>query len=326
MSVKNFRERSPILIGILSILGITAGTTFAFSIDKIPAIKQAYEIKGEFADAAGLNSENQVRVAGVKVGTVAEIVLEGDKVVVTMEIDNGIEVSEDALAEIKLATILGTKFVELQGDGEAPFLEEGDVITLDRTAVPYEIYQASNQGTTVLEGLNGPRLNRMLEELTTLLDVSQDELGAALEGLNQLGGSLNANQEHLRGLLAGSDDLTAALDEAAPDINRLVDASNTVLESLASKREDIQSLLEVTKVMAGDLTDLLRDNRANLDGILNKLHNALLVLERNVDNLDMALEYAGPSSRYLANVFTQGRWGDIYTCALVLSAACEVDE
>jgi hypothetical protein len=53
------------------------------------------------------------------------------------------------------------------------------------------------------------------------------------------------------------------------------------------------------------------------------LHRALLVLDKNVKNLDIALEYAGPSSRYLGGVFQQGRWGDIYSCALILSATCE---
>jgi phospholipid/cholesterol/gamma-HCH transport system substrate-binding protein len=166
----------------------------------------------------------------------------------------------------------------------------------------------------------------MLVELTKLTEIAQDEVGIALEGLNDLGTGLNDKQDELRSLLAGADELTALLSDEGDEIIRLIDSSNDVLASLARKRESIQSLLLATKEMADTVTDVLRNNRTNLDTILTDLHEALVVLDRNVDHLDVALEYAGDSSRYFGSIFTQGRWGDIYSCALVLSASCENDE
>lgn len=323
MAVKNFRERSPVVVGIISIIVLAALVTFAFYIDRIPALKQAYDIKAEFADAAGLSAENQVRVAGIKVGTVSDIQLAGDHVDVTMEIENHIQIPKDAFAEIKLATLLGTKFIDIEAKGGGPFMEEGDLIPRERTAVPYEIYQASNQGTNVLEDLDGPALNKMLVELTDLTRVVKEEVGTALSGLNELGAGLNAKEKELRSLLEGADELTGTLSDEGDNIVRLIDASNEVLGSLASKREQVQSLLEVTKQMAANLSDLIRDNRGRLDSILADLHKALIVLERNVKHVDMAMEYAGPSSRYFGSIWTQGRWGDIYSCALIFSGSCE---
>lgn len=326
MSIKNFRERSPAIVGIISILAIAAATTFAFFIDRIPALKQAYEVKAEFSDAAGVTAENQVRVAGIKVGTVSEVELRDDHVLITMEIDNGTEIPADAFAEIKLATLLGTKFVDLEAKGGEPFLEDGDVIPLEKTTVPYEIYQASNQGTNVIEDLDGEALNDMLVELTKLTKITQDEVGIALEGLNDLGTGLTQKDEELRSMLSGSRELTALLSDEGDELVRLIDASNDVLGSLARKRENLQSLLAVTKDMAATVSTVLRENRGNLDSILTDLHNALVVLERNVKHLDVALEYAGPSARYFGSIFTQGRWADIYSCALILAGSCENDE
>jgi phospholipid/cholesterol/gamma-HCH transport system substrate-binding protein len=327
MSVKNFRERSPMLIGILSIVLITVGMVLSFSIDKLPFVKQAYEVQAEFANAAGLAAENQVRVAGIKVGTVSEIELDHDRVRVTMEIDNGTNIPDDAFAEIKLATLLGTKFIEIQGHGGGePFLADGDTIPLERTNVPYEIYQASNEGTGVLEGLDGPALNDMLREVATLVETTQDELGSALAGLNDLGSSLNSKQDELTSLLSETDELTAFLADEGDEIVKLVDASNVVLQTLVEERDEIQSLLDTTQFTAKELTELLQNNRGNVDKILTRLNNALDVLANNVEHLDVALEYAGPSSRYFAKVFSQGRWGDIYECAIILTETCEQDE
>jgi len=326
MSVKNFRERSPAIVGIISILAITAATTFSFYIDRIPALKQAYEVKAEFKDAAGVTAENQVRVAGIKIGTVSEVELQDDHVLITMEIENGTEIPKDTFAEIKLATLLGTKFIDLDAKGGEPFLEDGDVIPSESTSIPYEIYQASNQGTGVLEDLDGEALNAALKEVTKLIEVSEDEVGVALEGLNELGTGLTAKDEELRSLLSGSEELTALLAGEGDELVRLIDASNDVLGSLARKRENVQTLLTVTRKMAGTVTAVLRENRGELDTILADLHNALVVLERNVEHLDVAFEYAGPSSRYFASIFTQGRWGDIYNCSFVLTQTCENDE
>ena len=323
MSVKNFRERNPLTIGIISIIAIGVATTFAFFIDRIPALKQAYDITGEFKDAAGITAENQVRVAGIKVGTVKDVQLKTDRVVVTMEIDNGTEIPQGAFAEIKLATLLGTKFVDIEAKGGGALMEDGDSIPLSRTSVPYEIYQASNQGTQVLEGLDGKALNNMLVELTKLTKVAQDEVGHALEGLNKLGQGLNDKDEELRSLLSGANDLTGLLNDQGDNLVRLIDSSNQVLGSLARKREQVQTLLAATNQMSADVTSLIRTNRGNLDSILLNLHHALIVLAQNVKDVNMALEYAGPSSRYFGSIFTQGRWGDIYSCALVAQGSCE---
>jgi phospholipid/cholesterol/gamma-HCH transport system substrate-binding protein len=326
MSVKNFRERSPVLIGILSIIGITIGMGLAFSIDKLPFVKQAYEIKAQFANAAGLNPENQVRVAGIKVGTVKSLELQKDRVLVTMEIDNGVEIPDDTIAEIKLATILGTKFVQIRGKGSEPYLADGDTIPLERTAVPYEIYQASNEGTGVLEGLDGPALNNMLRELGNLVDITRDELGAALSGLNDLGTSLNSKQDELRSLLSETDELTAFLADEGDEIVQLVDASNVVLQTLVEERDEIQSLLDTTQFTAKELTEVLKTNRGNVEAIITRLSKTLDVLADNVEALDVALAYSGSSSRYFAKVFSQGRWGDIYECAIIVTHICEQDE
>ena len=326
MSTKNFRERSPMLIGILSIVGITIGMTLAFSIDKLPFIKQAYEIEGEFANAAGLQPENQVRIAGLKVGTVSGINLVGDRVVVTMEIENGTEIPKDTFAEIKLATILGTKYIEIDGSGGSPYLADGDTIPMSQTAVPYEIYQASNEGTGVLEGLDGEALNASLRELAKVVTITQEELGSALAGLNDLGQSLNAKDDELKSLLAESNKLTRFLADEGDELVRLIDSSNVVLETLVEQQDEITSLLDSTQFMTEQLTQVLRTNRPELDAIIARLDRALGVLARNSAHLDVALEYAGPSSRYFAKVFSNGRWGDIYDCVVILTETCEQDE
>ena len=148
----------------------------------------------------------------------------------------------------------------------------------------------------------------------------------ALAGLNQLGGSLNAKDDELRTLLSESNQLTRFLADEGDELVRLIDSSNIVLESLAGQQDEIRSLLDSTQFMAAQLRSTLRTNRGNIDLVFDRLDRALDVLVKNIEDFDMALEYSGPSSRYFAKVFSQGRWGDIYDCAIILTETCEQDE
>ena len=90
-------------------------------------------------------ANNEVRVAGLKVGKVKSVELaepDGrgvtDRVRVVMEVSNGVDLGNLTEGEIKLKTILGSKFVELVPKGTEPL--EG-VIPLERTRIPFELYE-----------------------------------------------------------------------------------------------------------------------------------------------------------------------------------------
>ena len=82
----------------------------------------------------------------------------------------------------------------------------------------------------------------------------------------------------------------------------------------------------------------IADNDKIIESLLHAAHfrfasfAAVVLFDRvyqpdlDVEHLDVALEYVGPSSRYFGSIFTQGRWADIYSCALILSGSCENDE
>lgn len=110
----SFRERRAWLVGVVSMAVIAAGLGFAFSINNVPALRGVYEISAELKDAAGLQSGNEVRVAGVKVGRVVDVRLTDTAAVIDLEIENGVDIPQETRLEVKLKTLLGQKFVDLQ--------------------------------------------------------------------------------------------------------------------------------------------------------------------------------------------------------------------
>ena len=82
-----------------------------------------------FDSVAGLDDQSAVRIAGVRVGRVDGIALEGRKARVTVVVEGKVPLTEGTYAQIMNLGLLGDKYVELvPGPGDAPVLAEGAVI------------------------------------------------------------------------------------------------------------------------------------------------------------------------------------------------------
>lgn len=312
----SFRERNPIVIGLASIAVLAILLGVAFSLKRLPFVSQNYELTAEFADAAGLGPENEVRVAGIKVGRVTGVDLARDRVLVTMEIGRGVEIPRDATAEISLKTILGTKFVVIDATGSGEPLEDGGRISLERTSIPFEIYQAANAAVDLLTDVDGDQLNEAFRGLASVTADPNRNLARTVEGAASVLDTLGAKRQELGSLAAKGDELLASLDASAPKIQAILQHTNVVLGVLAKRRAVVQSLVQNTDRLAAELGSLLRDKRPELDEILRDLHATLLIVDGSLSELEEALRVLGPSSEAFARIAWRGRWTAVCTYAL----------
>lgn len=317
--MKPFRERNPIAVGLASILVLSVLMAFAFSLDRLTFLRGVYIIEADFADAAGLTPENTVRVAGLKVGKVRAVELvdsadgEGqDRVRVIMEITNGTRLGNATRAEIKLQTILGSKFLELQPAGGEPLMAEGSRIGLDRTAIPYELYQVTNRTTDELGALDAQALNDALTQLGTLFEDPDGNFGRLLDGLSRATEALNERDADLEVLLNESDTLVSALAGRSAELGRIVDSGGRLLSALEARRSDVKRFVSGSERVSGELSELLVSTRSQLDPILSDLHRTLLVVADHYADLDTVALSLGPSAKSFAHVFQQGTWGEVF--------------
>ena len=103
---------------------------FAYTTAEIGSVK-GYSIQAAFYKIGGLNKGSDVRVNGIKVGTVTEQALDGETfdAVVSMSIEPEIKLPVDTVASIASEGILGGLYVRLEPGTEKNFLEEGGSIT-----------------------------------------------------------------------------------------------------------------------------------------------------------------------------------------------------
>ena len=137
-----FRERNPVPIGLSAFAVIAVLLALAMNLDKIPLVSGGTSRTAAFKEAAGLKPDEEVRIAGVKVGKVTALDLDGDHVKVTFRVDDGVRLGDRTEAGIKIKTILGAHYLELTPRGKGRL---GRSIPIERTHTPFEVVPAISE-------------------------------------------------------------------------------------------------------------------------------------------------------------------------------------
>jgi phospholipid/cholesterol/gamma-HCH transport system substrate-binding protein len=300
-----FRERNKTVIGAVGIATIAATLAGSFSLDKLVG---GNEYKAEFSEAAGLKPNDEVRVAGVKVGKVLSVDLEGDKVIVEFRAKDA-RLGTQTRADIRIKTLLGRKLLSLTPEGDEE-LEPGATIPLAQTTAPFDITDAFRDLATTAEEIDSDQLAESFTVLADAFRDTPDEVRASLEGLSRLSNTIASRDAQLRELLQRANGVTQVLADRDQDLTAFMAESSLVLQELSARREAISRLLDTTVVLSEQLIALVRENRAQLAPTLAELEQVVAMLRRNQANLDASIARFAPFVRVFASNLGNGRWFD----------------
>lgn len=313
--MKPMNERDPFKTGLLAIavglvmaLGIVMLSVTNFGTDKYTAVLE---------HTAGLRTTEDVQVHGVSVGKVTGIELTGDEVLVTFVLDSEIKLGSRTSATVKVATLLGTHYLEVTPDGNGS-LADGR-IPVERTEVPYNLQDVLESGAEALDTLNPKKLAEALTAMAGTLGATKEEVGPALEGVARLAEVISNRSDQVGDLLESARTVTDQLADSTGDIVGLMRQTNLVVSEVTARRQAIHRLLTETTELARALESIVKSTRGKLKPALDDLTHAVNFLNGQKKALTEVLDVMAPSVRYLANAAGNGPWLDLYSedCAIV---------
>jgi phospholipid/cholesterol/gamma-HCH transport system substrate-binding protein len=309
--MKPFRERNPVIIGVIGLTLLVAMMLGSFRADRLPIIGGGDEYHAEFAEIGSLKTGNEVRVAGVSVGKVQGIELDGNKVKVTFTIDKGTKFGPETGADIRIRTLLGAEFLALtpKGKGQLP---EGGTIPLERTIAPYDVVQAFSDLSRTTDQLDIPQLS---EALTTLGDISEQtpvEFRGAIKGVSDLSRNLAARDEQINTLLVSLKKVSGVLNSRNDELVKLFKDADTLFQAISARRDSIHRLLVSTQTISTQLRGLVKDTRSDLLPALQQLDKVTDMLRKNEASIDEALRVYPGFTNVFANALGTGPWFDTY--------------
>jgi phospholipid/cholesterol/gamma-HCH transport system substrate-binding protein len=329
--MRSFRDRNPYAVGIVSVLVIGAITGFAFLVGLTHLLEKTYDMAGTFRDASGLRVGDDVKLAGVKVGRVTDISpdRENGTVIIDWVINQGVEIHEDAGADIALETLLGSKYIRINNPTAGSKLMEDLAkrdaarIPVERTTTPFDVFELTRKATEGIQATNTKELNQLILQLAQLTEGKQATIRDLSTGIEQVAGAINERDEQLRSLLDQADELSATLAEKDDTLVRLIDASAGILDLISERRDALAVALGEGSDAVVQLSQIVSDHKAELDAILTTLHRVTGAVDRNLGqggdqarSIDSALAWAGPGFLGQAKAGSHGPWQDIYIRSL----------
>ncbi|WP_327091286.1 MCE family protein [Nonomuraea sp. NBC_01738] len=313
--MKRLRERNPILVGLAGLLIIGGVGTAAYRADDLPVIGGGTDYTAYFSEAAGLTTGDEVRVAGVKVGKVNDVVLDKGQVRVEFRVKDA-WVGNRTTAAIMIRTLLGAKYLALDPLGpEAQ--DPKQAIPPARTLAPYDVTAAFDDLGQTIARLDTAKLAESLDTIAETFAKTPPHVKDAVTGLAALSKTISSRDAELARLLAGSKKLSGVLAAQSDNFAEMLRSGNLVLGELRKRREAIHALLTGTRELSAQLVGLVQDNKDQLAPTLRSLEKVSDVLLANQKDLDRALALSGPYSRLLGNTLGNGRWMDGYLCGVL---------
>ncbi|PJE02455.1 MAG: mammalian cell entry protein [Mycobacterium sp.] len=279
--------------GLLGIAFTVLVTAVAQSFTSVPMLFATPTYYAQFADAGGLHTGDKVRIAGVDVGVVRSIDIDGNKVLVGYSLTET-RIGTQSRAAIRTDTILGRKNLQIEPRG-ATKLAPGATLPIGQTTTPYQIYDAFFDITKAAVGWDTDTVRRSLNVLSDTINQSYPHLSAALDGVTRFSDTIGKRDEQIKHLLANANQVAAVFRDRNEQINQLLVNAQTLLATINERKAEVSMLLSRVSAFADQVRGFINDN-PNLNHVLEQLHTISDILHQHKDDLARSITLASEFS------------------------------
>ena len=272
--------------------------------------KSGNKIVGYFTSAVGLYPGDQIRIVGVPVGTIESIEPRASDVKITMSVDDGVKVPQDARAVIMSPNLVAARFIQLTpAYTHGPAMPGGATIDLSHTAVPVEWDEVKEALTNLAKQLSpaagqlqGP-LGTVINQAAETFNGNGDSFHNALRELSQVAGRLGDSRTDVFGTVKNLGTLVDALSKSNEQIVSFAGHVASVSQVLANSSNHLDQTLATLDQALVDVRGFLQQNNSTLIGTVDKLNDLTKVLSDQSEDIEQVLHVAGPGIANFYNIY-----------------------
>jgi phospholipid/cholesterol/gamma-HCH transport system substrate-binding protein len=276
----------------------------------------SHTYKAAFADATGLNKGDEIRVAGVKVGTVKGIeISDRTRALVSFSVDDSTSVTEATHATIKYRNLVGQRYIALSQEvGSPKKLDDGATIPISRTQPALDLTVLFNGFKPLFQALSPADINQLSYEI---VQVFQGE-GGTLESLLQHTASVTSTLADRDQVISDLvDNLSEVLDHVADrdqQLNELITTFQQFVGGLNQDRDAILGSLDQISQLSVQTASLVKGVRSPLVTDIANLRQLTANIQRNRGELDRALQVLPIKLEKVGRTAIYGSWFNFYLC------------
>ncbi len=273
-----------------------------------------------FTDASRLKTGQKVRIAGIPVGSVDGIKLNPDNTIdVAFGVDERYTLYSSTRALIRYENLVGDRYMEIAaGPGELRKLPPGGTINSQHTQPALDLDALLGGLRPVLKGLDPDKVNTVTSALIDLLQGQGGALQNVLSDTSAFSSALGARDQLIGDVITNLNSVLATIDAKSAQFSTSVDQLQQLITGLAKNKDAIAGAIPPLASTVTDLTELLKNSRRPLQGIIENARPLATELDDRKAEVNNDVEQLGEDYLRLSALGAYGSFFNIYFCSVTI--------
>ncbi|GJF13011.1 putative MCE family protein [Mycolicibacterium cyprinidarum] len=269
-----------------------------------------------FTDAYGLNEGDDVRMAGVRVGRVQSVELDGDKAKVSFIVQSDQRLYGNTYASVLYENIIGQRHLALSlGEtGSTDQLPANSVIPVERTEPSFDVGTMLNGFEPMFTLLDPKQANNLTQGLIRSFGGDRSSLTALVDQTTEFTETLAGRDKALGDAITSLSKVTSSLAEQSDNLDHTLEQTSQVVEEFDARRPELKSSI-------GSLAQVTRGLSAVADEVypsFNELVNRQPGFAAHMVSIEPQVAFAGLNLplllKGLARATGEGSYANAYAC------------
>jgi len=276
-----------------------------------------------FTEASRLKAGQDVRIAGVPVGSVDAVTLNPDNTVdVKFEVNERYHLYTSTKAIVRYQNLVGDRYLEIasgtatSGSGELVKLPPGSTISKENTQPALDLDALLGGLRPVLKGLDGDKVNQVSNAVIELLQGQGGALSNLLASTGSFTSDLAARDQLIGDVINNLNTVLATVDDKGAQFDKSVDQLQQLITGLAENRDPIAGAIPPLASATNDLTELLSTSRRPVQGVIENLRPLAQRLDERKADVNKVIEPLAENYLRLNALGAYGSFFNIYYCSI----------
>lgn len=270
-----------------------------------------------FENVSALKTNDEVRIAGVRVGQVSDVVITDGTPRVEFAVNSDVALPHGVRAVVRYKNLFGDRYLELRdGPGPPGILAEGQTIPREQTAPALDLDALMNGFQPLFSGLEPDQINQLSTELVTVLQGEGGTISDLLTHVGSLTNSLADEDKTVGRFITNFNEVLSTVNKHGSEFDDALLRTQKLISGLARDRGTIGASFDKIARITGSFGETLRAARPSLQGTLDESARTLTAVERNKALLDQNLRLLPNLYLELGRPGTRGSFTSTIICSL----------
>jgi phospholipid/cholesterol/gamma-HCH transport system substrate-binding protein len=270
----------------------------------------------DFTDAAGLNLGDDVRIAGVRVGTVSDIkIVRHNTAEVTFAVQKDRPLPDSVEINLRYRNLVGQRYLDIQqGAGSTKMQDPGTTIPISHTHPAVDLTTLFAGFKPLFEGLDADQINKLSGEIITTLQGEGGSLDLLFSTLGDLTNSLADKDKVIGSVINNLASVLTTIGQRDTELSNLIVQLQGFISGLADDRFTIGNAIDGINKLSTNTAGLLTQVRAPLAKDIKDITGLVGVLNANSGTINFVVNQLPGTVGALIRTASYGSWFNFYLC------------